>query len=235
VTESASSFREVGSDYGDQLARGLSLTGESADYYALRRITRVGEIARALGVAARGVLDFGCGTGTSLPLLREVFPEARIVGFEPAQELAEIAAKAAATVDAEVLVGDELSASRFADVVYSNGVFHHIPRGDRGRAASSLSRALRAGGLAFVWENSPFNPGTRLVMSRIPFDRDAVLLTPRELRSLQVAAGLTAVTTEFHFVFPRALRFARGLEHALRSLPLGGQYVVVGRLDPAHG
>ena len=229
------SFEGVGSGYAAQLARGLRLTGESADYYARGRVARVREIARDLGVTARAVLDFGCGTGTSLPVLREAFPDARIVGFEPDRELAAIAEGPAAAAGADLLAVAELSDTRFADVVYCNGVFHHIPGDERATAARRLSGALRAGGLAFLWENSPFNPGTRLVMSRIPFDRGARLLSPKESRSLQVDAGLTHVATEFHFVFPRALRFARGLERSLKALPLGGQYVVVGRLHAEHG
>src|SRR6059036_11455 len=39
------------------------------------------------------------------------------------------------------------------------------------------------------WENNPWNPGTRLVMSRIPFDRDAVPLSPPEVRRLVLTAG----------------------------------------------
>jgi len=229
VTGAVTGFGEVGGGYGSQLARGLRLTGEPAEYYARRRITRVRDLARELGVSPRAVLDFGCGAGTSLGILREAFPDARIVGFEPEPELADVARPAAAAARSELVGREDLVEARFADVVYCNGVFHHIAREERPVAARSVSRALRPGGLTFVWENSPFNPGTRMVMARIPFDRDAVLLPPSELRSLQREAGLTPITTEFHFVFPRPLRFARPLEKALRALPLGGQYVVVGR------
>jgi SAM-dependent methyltransferase len=214
------SFSEVGERYAEQLARGLSLTGESAEHYARLRIGRVREIAADAGVVVRSVLDFGCGTGTSLALLRAAFPEARVLAYEPSDGLVALA---------ELIVGTELTAASVADLVYCNGVFHHIAPSDRTSAAASVARALRPGGLACIWENSPFNPGTRLVMSRVPFDRDALLLTPRELIALERGAGLTSVVTEFHFIFPRILRFARPLERPLRSLPLGGQYVVVGR------
>jgi hypothetical protein len=40
------------------------------------------------------------------------------------------------------------------------------------------SRSLRPGGLFAPWENNPWNPNTRYVMSRIPFDRDATTLSP---------------------------------------------------------
>jgi hypothetical protein len=35
--------------------------------------------------------------------------------------------------------------------------------------------------------------------------------------------------TEFHFVFPRLLKWLRGLEPWLRGVPAGGQYLVVAR------
>jgi len=224
-------FSHVGAAYTVQLAQALRLTGDPAEYYARHRIARVRELTSALSVAVRSVLDFGCGTGTSLALLRDAFPDARIVGFEPEPELVKIAQPTATNASAELIQSAELIDPGFADIVYCNGVFHHIAVEERPAAALNMSRALRPGGLAFVWENSPFNPGTRMVMARIPFDRDAVLLRPSELRSLQRDAGLTPFTTEFHFVFPRALRFARPLEMALRALPFGGQYVVVGRFD----
>ena len=43
--ESPSSFSVVGDRYAEQLARGLRLTGEPADYYARKRIARLREIA----------------------------------------------------------------------------------------------------------------------------------------------------------------------------------------------
>ena len=48
-----------------------------------------------------------------------------------------------------------------------------------------VRQGLRPGGVFALWENNPWNPGTRLVMRRIPFDRNAVLLSAR-------AAGLSA-------------------------------------------
>jgi SAM-dependent methyltransferase len=235
VTGAATGFGAVGGSYGSQLARGLRLTGEPAEYYARRRMTRVRDLARTLGVKPRAVVDFGCGIGTSLSLLRDTFPDADIVGFEPEPGLAHAACSAAAAAGAELVNRAEDVDARFADIVYCNGVLHHVERAERGRTAEQLVNALRPGGLAFVWENSPFNPGTRMVMARIPFDRGAMLLRPSELRVLQRDAGLTPLRTEFHFVFPRPLRFARPLENALRALPLGGQYLVVGRLDTGHG
>ena len=222
-------FSEVGDRYGEQLSRGLRLTGETAEYYARRRIARMRELAARHGTAANTVLDFGCGTGASFALLRAAFPGARIIGLEPAAGLRAVARDSAVSSRAEVLEADTLSLDGIADVVYCNGVFHHIVLPDRAPAMQSVARALRDGGLAFVWENSPYNPGTRVVMSRIPFDRDARLLTPHAMRLLQRSCGVWTVVTEYNFVFPRALSLLRPVEPLVRALPLGGQYVVLGR------
>lgn len=224
-----STFKEVGAGYVDQLSKGLSLTGEPATYFASRRVERLLRMTSAAGMLVKVILDFGCGSGVGFASLRAAFPRARIVGFEPEPALRAVAEDAATASRVELLDDDTMPAMNDVDVAYCNGVFHHIPVPARAGAMRSLSGALRRGGLACIWENSPFNPGTRWVMSRIPFDRDAVLLAPKELRALQEGSGLTHVATEFHFVFPRALAFLRPFENIAQSLPLGGQYVCIAR------
>jgi SAM-dependent methyltransferase len=224
-------FSELGKRYGEELARGLHVTGESGVYYATRRIDRVRELAAKHRVDVRSVLDFGCGIGIAFPLLRAAFPDARVLGFEPADGLREVAADAAVATGAEIVGGTTLDLERVVDVVYCNGVFHHIPSAERIAAIATLARALRSGGWAFIWENSPLNPGTRYVMSRISFDKGAILVGPRELQVLEISAGITPLATEFHFIFPHALKVLRPLEARLRHLPLGGQFLVAGRRD----
>ena len=222
-------FAEVGARYVAQLSRGLSLTGERAAYFAQKRIARIGELSALCGLRPKVVLDFGCGAGVAFAPLRAAFGDAHIIGFEPEPNLRAVALEAAVASNVEILGADHLDPRGDADIVYCNGVFHHIPIADREDAMGRLRASLTRNGLAFIWENSPFNPGTRWVMSRIPFDRNAHLLTPRALRKLQHESGLAHVGTEYHFVFPRALGFMRPMETMLRPLPFGGQYLVVGR------
>jgi hypothetical protein len=80
---------------------------------------------------------------------------------------------------------------------------------------------LKPGGWFCFWENNPWNPGTRIVMSRIPFDRDAVTLSAPQASRLLRAAGFTVVTTDFLFIFPNFLRHCRPVEPWLCRLPLG--------------
>jgi hypothetical protein len=66
-------------------------------------------------------------------------------------------------------------------------------------------------------------------MSRIPFDRDAITLTPGEARGLVRANGFDVVRTDFLFIFPPILRWLRGLEPLVARLPLGAQFQILCR------
>jgi trans-aconitate methyltransferase len=89
------------------------------------------------------------------------------------------------------------------DLIFCNGVFHHIPVVDRSTAMKKVYSSLRPGGLFAFWENNPWNPGTRYVMGRIPFDRDAVTLSARAARRLLREGGFEVMHTDFLFFFPR--------------------------------
>jgi hypothetical protein len=115
------------------------------------------------------------------------------------------------------------------DVAFCNGVFHHIPPSERPDALDYVSKSLRLGGFFAFWENNPWNPGTRLVMSRIPFDRDAITISPPEARRLVGDAGFDIVRTDHLFFFPRMLRWLRPLESRLTTVPVGAQYLVLAR------
>jgi hypothetical protein len=79
------------------------------------------------------------------------------------------------------------------------------------------------------WENNPWNPGTRYIMSRVAFDRGAITLTPPQSRALLRRAGFEVLRTDFLFLFPAMLRALRWIEPLASALPLGGQYLVLGR------
>ncbi len=115
------------------------------------------------------------------------------------------------------------------DLIYSNGVFHHIPPQQRPGALDFMWRALRPGGIFALWENNPWNPGTRYVMSRIPFDRDAVILSAPEACRMLRASKFEVRRVDFLFIFPRMLSWLRPLERPLSHLPLGAQYQVLAR------
>ena len=216
-------FDEYAHQYETTLDQGLRLTGESRDYFAAQRVIFTKNECARRGARVRTILDFGCGTGDTIPLLRNAF-DAEVIGTDPS---------AASRLIAETRFGirsfspSDLPSDVAVDVVYCNGVFHHIPLSERAAAMLVIAKTLRPGGLFFLWENNPLNPGTRWVMSRIPFDRDALCVWPSSARSLGVSNGFAVLRTSFHFYFPHSLRCLRRFERLLASIPLGGQYVVV--------
>ena len=66
-------------------------------------------------------------------------------------------------------------------------------------------------------------------MRRIPFDRDAKMLSASNARRLLEGAGFEIISTDFLFVFPRALAALRPLESTLTGVPAGAQYMVLCR------
>jgi SAM-dependent methyltransferase len=70
------------------------------------------------------------------------------------------------------------------DVVFSAGVFHHVPFSEHFDLVSEVSRTLKNGGIFMIYEHNPFNPLTCHAVNTCPFDENAVLLKPIRLRQL---------------------------------------------------
>jgi SAM-dependent methyltransferase len=225
-------FDRFHADYEDALARGLSVSGEDRHFFARHRIAFLAGCLRDLGLAPRSVMDYGCGTGAAAPLLRELLGVETVLGLD-ASEKSLAAARAAHGSPATTFVPvSEYRPAGAFPLVYCNGVFHHVPPAQRPAVVRLVRESLEPGGLFALWDNNRWNPGARLVMRRIPFDRDAVMLSAREAREMLEREGLEVVRVDHLFVFPRLLRLLRPLEARLARLPLGAQFQVLARRPP---
>jgi SAM-dependent methyltransferase len=230
VTSNEPSFDSYAANYEDALNQGLKFTGEDRWYYASRRSQLTAQaVAAAGGGKVERILDFGCGTGTATRCLLDAFPAARVIGSDPSGESLEVAVKDHQGLNCEFVLPGQLAENVPSDLAYTNGVFHHILPDERLEAARSVFAALKPGGFFAFWENNPWNPAVWFVMSRVPFDHDAIMLWPRETRGLLRQAGFEVVETRFWFVFPGLLSAFRPVEKVLSPLPLGGQYMVLAR------
>ncbi|HSU94077.1 MAG TPA: class I SAM-dependent methyltransferase [Gemmatimonadaceae bacterium] len=225
---SSSEFDEYAGNYDEALAMGLSITGETKEYYASARVRWLARRLAAAKWPVRTVLDFGCGTGSGVPFLFDGLDAKLVHGVDVSAASLETARAMHGRDGATFAMIDEPIGPAF-DLAFCNGVFHHIPVDQREAAASYVYEALVPGGVFALWENNPWNPGTRYIMSRVPFDKDAITMTPPETRRLLRVAGFEIVRTDFLFVFPHLLRVLRPLERPLAPLPLGGQYLVLAR------
>lgn len=218
---------DLSAEYSEMLNQGIRLSGESQDFFAHGRIQSLPSRLPA-NFQPRRILDFGCGTGTATPHLSEKFTGAEIVGVDTSENALEYGAARYGSSRVRFRKLADLPGEGEFDLCYVNGVFHHIEPENRAGAVEAIYRALRPGGCLALFENNPWNPGTRLVMSRIPFDRDAIPLSIPEARSLVRAGGFTQPIASWSlFYFPRALAFLRGAESLLSHLPLGAQYCVL--------
>lgn len=229
----ASAFDTYAASYDKALARGLSITGESSAFFARERVLWLTRRLKEMGEHPRHLLDFGCGTGGATPFYFQYLSVESLVGIDPSASSLAVAREKYGGSATRFLLPEEYDPNGRAELAFMNGVFHHIPPCDRTHAARYLFQALRPGGILAFWENNPWNPGTRYVMSRIPFDRDAVPVWPSEARALLQTTGLEILRTDFLFVFPRILRRFRKLEPLLARWPIGAQYEVLCRKPSA--
>jgi len=217
--------------YDSDLNQGLSLSGEGKDYFASGRLEQVAHrlSSHEIPPPAR-ILDYGCGPGNATLSLSERWPQATVVGVDTSESLVAVArANAAGRSQCRFDTPDTLPADQLFDLVYCNGVFHHIPVAERQGVLAWIYARMAPGAVFALWENNSWNPGTRWVMRRIPFDRDAVLLSPRYAVRMLRKAGYESMAYDFAFIFPKCLKALRPLERFLCKLPLGAQYQVVCR------
>jgi SAM-dependent methyltransferase len=224
----AAQFDAYADDYEASLERGISLSGEDSSFFARGRVEWLGERLAQLAAPSRTLLDYGCGTGSTAPLLLGLPGVQHVIGTDISTELLDVARRDHGSDRVRFVALDSPPVGQI-DVAYCNGVLHHIVPAERAAALTYVRDALRPGGLFALWENNPWNPGTRAVMRRIPFDRDAQTLSAPEARWTLRAAGFELLRTDFVFIFPHALRALRGVERHFVRLPLGAQYLVLAR------
>jgi len=221
-------FDRYAMSYDEDLERALSVSGEDKNYFCDGRMKCLGKWLLKKGITAKSVLDYGCGTGSATPYVFQHLGAERLVGSDVSAASIEVARAAHSGEKAVFRLTGEGGEREF-DVAFCNGVFHHIVPSMRAAALNEIRASLRPGGVFAMFENNPWNPGTRYVMSRCAFDCDAMPLSPPEARRIMRDAGFEVVASpRYLFVFPRVLRIFRFLESALSPLPLGAQYVVMG-------
>jgi ubiquinone/menaquinone biosynthesis C-methylase UbiE len=133
------------------------------------------------------VLDVGCGTGRLLLSARLRFPQARLVGVDPARGMVEQAAAAAggAQMTFQQAAAEALpfADSQF-DLVFSTMTFHHWH--EQARGAAEVGRVLAPGGR---WLLADF-----MASGLMKYVRRALRMTrfpgPEGLHAMLAAAGL---------------------------------------------
>lgn len=109
-------------------------------------------------MTARYVMDFGCGTRISIPLLLEVMKAEQVIGLDTCRRSLEIARDFVANANVRLLRAEDYVPHRELDLVFCSGGFHHIPVEDREKSLQYIYEAICPGGFFALWENNPWNP-----------------------------------------------------------------------------
>jgi SAM-dependent methyltransferase len=225
---SEAEFDEFAAKYEKTMERSCAVSGESPDFYAKERIRWC---LRRLSqyLPAETVLDFGCGTGGSIGYFFESLGCQSVVGIDPSGESLQVAKERHWGRNVRLSKPEDFVPSGNIQLAFCNGVFHHIPPSDRLNALNYIRSAMSDDGILAFWENNPWNPVVVYSMSLNEFDRNAQTLSPARSTHLLKQAGFRVLFVDYCFFFPHFARRLRGLEPALRRVPLGAQYLVVAR------
>lgn len=212
-------FDEYTDNYNELLHESTKFFSTSEEYFAKYKIELVrSEITRPIN----RILEYGCGIGRNIRYLQAAFPGAEIIGTDISEASLTIAASENPGVRFEA-ERENLDLGQF-DLIFVAGVFHHIPPPERPSVSRLLAKRLTKAGSLCVFEHNPFNPVTRRIVNTCPYDADAVLLKPSELRSLLHQAELMTRGQAYCLFIPPKLSRLAPIEKYLEWLPLGGQY-----------
>lgn len=216
-------FDDHKDDYNDLLRESVGFFSNDEAYFARYKTQIVRDAASSHPVR---VLEYGCGIGRNIPFLREAFPNSEIQGSDIAQESLSLAKLNNPGV--KFFVEDGSWSGQPFDLIFVASVYHHIPPAERAAVTKDLFSRLRPGGEIYVFEHNPYNPVTRHIVNRCPFDADAVLLKPSELKSILRNASFDVTRTSYCLFVPPAFSRLAAFESRFGWLPLGGQYWVRG-------
>jgi ubiquinone/menaquinone biosynthesis C-methylase UbiE len=224
----AAEFDRFADEYREMLRNVTGVTGEAPEFFAEYKIRELAESVRKREVQPASILDFGSGTGSSIPYMRRFFPEAALSCADPSQRSLDVAEERFPGLSKPLLMESNCvpAPDDAFDVTFTACVFHHIPHEEHAHWLGELRRVARAGGTLTVFEHNPLNPLTARAVNRCPFDENAHLIRAGEMARRFRAAGWRDPEVRYHLFFPHALAGLRGLEPMMAGIPLGAQYSV---------
>ncbi len=213
-------FDDYAADYQQLLGNQLRFF-DTLDYFSEHKV----KILHSQKIKnPKTILEYGCGIGRNLPFLQRFFPEASLYGCDISAKSLEKAAQENPSVN--FFNHHETKSTLKFDLILVAGVLHHIETHQRVQILQELEQLLNPEGELFIFEHNPYNFVTRNRVKHCEFDEDAILLKPKELRSLLQETSLKLHALHYTLFIPSFLKALRGLEPYLRYIPLGGQYYI---------
>ncbi len=209
-------------NYDELLSEGTRFFTSNENYFASYKANIA---SNKIAFEPYRILEFGCGTGRNIGPICSAFPKSQVEGSDIAEQSLVYAKKQNPSVTFFLEDGKKQERKKY-DLIFVAGVFHHIALNERLEILKGLLDRLTKNGEVFIFEHNPFNPITQKIVSNCPYDADAVLIKPKELKNLLKNAGFKVQNHEYCLFFPPKLSFLKAFENKLGWLPLGGQYWV---------
>ncbi len=224
-------FDRLADDYHDHHKENVAITGESPEFFHEYKILDLAELISISNVPVRNILDFGSGIGNSVPYFRKCFPYAELCCADVSTRSIEVAQGRFPGSEKYVVIdkGRIPLANGSQDVVFSAGVFHHIPHEEHQSWLAEMRRVTRPDGLLAIYEHNPLNPLTARAVHTCALDVNARLIRGGTLRKRALSVGWEDVRVYYRLFFPAMLKLLRPLEKHLGWLGLGAQYRMTAR------
>jgi SAM-dependent methyltransferase len=90
VKVATTDFNQFADSYDRALSEALA-TGEDGKYFAQGRVNWLASCLRRMGSPVRLVMDYGCGIGSTAPLLLETLGAGSVIGVDLSERSVEVA------------------------------------------------------------------------------------------------------------------------------------------------
>lgn len=226
-----SEFDKFADEYTSILSNNIKITGENPDFFSEYKIKDTALVAAQHNIPPHAkILDFGGGTGNSVPFFRKHFPQATITCLDVSEKSLEIAQERfPEQADYVSFDGETIPYSDNSfHIIFTACVFHHIDANHHNQSLKEIYRVLAPGGFFIVFEHNPHNPLTRKAVDTCPFDENAVLITSKNFKEKLHKSGFSDISSKYRIFFPKPLALLRPMEQYMGWLPLGAQYYAIG-------
>ena len=221
-------FDSFSKNYNEDLNDAIRLTGYDSSALTKAKLQKLQELFPYLVRLNFNLLDFGCGIGNLFESVKQFFPRASYTGVDQSGE--SIIKAQSRFSDSSIfhnLHSEKWKNTKY-DLIFSAGVFHHIPHDEHKKILKELSDLLNPNGKLVIWEHNPFNPVTRKIVNDCVFDQDAILIYPSRMKKNMQEIPLANIQVIYTTFFPKIFSSLNVLDPYLDWLPLGGQFITHG-------
>lgn len=224
-----SEFDQYAKSYASAVNDSIAFSGLKVDTFVTAKARHLRRLFAEHAIGPSDIVaDVGCGVGTYEEQLLATWPAMH--GIDVSLESINEARERCPAGKFDVFDGETMPfESGSVAAAFAICVWHHVPVALWPRFVSEVRRILRPGGIFAVFEHNPWNPLTRWAVERCVFDKDAVLLSMPTAKRFLTQGGFKVAASEFILSLPAAEGRLASVDRALRKVPTGAQYLVVGQ------